>query len=87
LYTGHVDATYLNSTYKIATPAKALFDFLYLKQFIDTKEIEQFLIESGRINWGAIDRKTKQEFTQYCILTESKKMQAILAIIKANSLL
>jgi len=86
-YTGYTEGTYLNNTYKIATPAKALFDFLYIKQFIDIKEIEQFLIESGRINWGAIDRKAKQEFTQYCILTESKKMQAILTIVKINSLL
>lgn len=87
LYTGYVDTTYINSTYKIATPAKALFDFIYLKHFIDTIEIEQFLIESGRIHWGALNQKNRREFTQYCTLAQSKKMQTILIILKSNSLL
>ncbi|PIY68642.1 hypothetical protein COY90_04855 [Candidatus Roizmanbacteria bacterium CG_4_10_14_0_8_um_filter_39_9] len=87
LYTGFAKKIYLNNTYQIATPSKALFDYLYLKPFIDAKEINQFLLNTGRINWQILDLKAKQQFHYYVEQSGSKKMKTIFSFLKSHFLL
>jgi uncharacterized membrane protein YcaP (DUF421 family) len=56
---------------KVATPPKALFDFLYLKP--------TSLLENGRINWDALNQKQKGEFKRIVKKSKSKKMALIAA--------
>jgi len=66
---------------KIATKAKALFDYLYLKKFNTVKQYELFLKETGRINWFVFNKDDKKEFDQYVKVSQSKKMNQISKII------
>lgn len=85
MYTGFVERKYQNNTYQVALPSKALFDYLYLKPFVGAKDMEQFLLNSGRINWQALDLKQKQQLNDFIEQSSSKKMKAIRSIINSNS--
>lgn len=67
-----------------ATKAKALFDWLYLKKFANSKELETFLLDKGRINWFAFSKKDKMEFNDYVKISASKKMEVISKIIDSQ---
>lgn len=54
---------------KVATPPKALFDFLYLKP--------TYLLENGRINWDALSKEQKAEFKRIVKRSKSKQMALI----------
>lgn len=62
---------------KIACPAKALFDFLYFKNFTSTREIRDFLIDKGRFNWELFTNGNKQKFTEFAQKVKSEKMKLI----------
>lgn len=69
--------------YNIATKAKALFDYLYLKPGLrcKMKYLKQQLFKNLGINWGNFSRQDFKEFDQYVWKSNSKKMMKILRII------
>jgi len=77
LFAGFYQKDYFeNYKIKIASKAKALFDFLYFKPLKTLKDIDDL-----RINWGNIDNKDLQEFLNYVDLSKSKKMTRIYKFI------
>ena len=71
LFFGFEIKLFLGKQVKVATPAKALFDFLYLKPTAS--------LENRRINWGALSKGQKQEFQKIVKKSKSKKMALIAA--------
>ncbi|MBU1130012.1 hypothetical protein KKE45_01680 [Patescibacteria group bacterium] len=65
---------------RIASTAKALFDYLYLKRNLGNLKYE--LKEGLRINWDNLNREILKEFGEYVKLSKSKKMKKIWLIIK-----
>ena len=65
---------------KMATKAKALFDFLYLHKFVSAIETE--LTFDLRINWDNFSLKDLDEFLKYVRLSNSSKMRKIYLVIK-----
>ncbi len=65
---------------KIATKAKALFDYFYLKPMrnIESKQ----LIDDLRIQWEIFNEHDWKEFERYIQLSESKKMTRIYTLLK-----
>jgi len=87
LFTGFIEQKFNQQTIKIATPAKALFDYLYLKKFSSLSEMKRYLLTDARINWAALNQNDKQMFSQYVKLSASAKMRQISTILKINKLL
>lgn len=87
LFMGFVEKKYGNKIIKIATPAKALFDYLYLKKIAYDQEIEDYLLNTGRINWEVLESSDKKLFKKYINLSRSKKMDTILKILVNNKIL
>lgn len=78
LFTGFVQKSYYdNYKIKIASKAKALFDYLYYKHLKALNEINDL-----RINWKNLDKVDLQEFLYYVDLSESKKMMKIYKFMK-----
>jgi hypothetical protein len=71
LFFGFETKLFQGKQVKVATPPKALFDFLYLKP--------TSLLENGRINWDALNQKQKGEFKRIVKKSKSKKMALIAA--------
>lgn len=70
---------------KIATKAKALFDYLYFKNVGRTKKVfTRELFFDLRLNWSLFSQKDIQEFGIYTKLSGSKKMSSIYQLIKKN---
>ncbi|EKE00478.1 MAG: hypothetical protein ACD_22C00009G0006 [uncultured bacterium] len=65
----------------VATKAKALFDYLYLKLY-RTPKITKALVESFRLNLLEITDKDLQEFGYYCNLSGQEKYMFLLTILK-----
>ena len=72
---------------RIASTAKALFDFLYLKKFLSPANTKEYLLNEGRINWEVLSREDKKEFTGLVMLSGSDKMRLIAALLKKNKIL
>ncbi len=87
LFTGFIQNKYGKQTVNVATPAKALFDYLYLRTFINEKAMASYLLSDGRINWDSLTLNDRQMFSQFIELSDSKKMQRIEKILKVNRLL
>jgi len=87
LFIGFIEKKYGKQTIRFATPAKAIFDYLYLKKFASSLEIENYLLEDGRINWQALEPTDKILFSKYVGLSSSKKMDKILKILVNNKIL
>ena len=81
LFCGYITKEYGSKTILIATPAKALFDYLYLKRNIRQSLIYE-LQEGLRINWDEFGKNDLEEFRKYVFLSKSLKMQKILDIIE-----
>ncbi|MFH1244580.1 MAG: hypothetical protein V1487_03355 [bacterium] len=79
LFTGFIEKTWNTNTLKIATPAKALFDYLYLKNL--TNPVVE-LTSDLRFNWDNFSKTDLTEFATYTTLIKSPKMSNILTIIK-----
>lgn len=86
LFTGYVENGFLDKRYYIATPAKALFDFLYLKK-LGRGNFEEELTEGLRINWDALQKTDAEELKKYVVLSKQKKMEMIMDIIEKRGLI
>ena len=84
LFTGFVEKNFGKQTYKIALPAKALFDYLYLKRFSSLLDMKDYLLQDSRINWSELSADDWQMFGQYVELSASKKMLQITKILESN---
>ena len=71
LFFGFEIRSFRGKQVKIATPPKALFDFLYLKPRSSSK--------NSRINWDALEKRQKTEFKEIVKRSKSKKMALIAA--------
>lgn len=65
---------------KVASSAKALFDYLYLKRNL-APDLEKELKDGLRINWFNFSQKDLREFAEYVDLSESERMKKMLEII------
>ncbi len=68
-------------TIKMATKAKALFDYFYYKLW-KVKEIDTALIKNFRLNYDEWTPADFNEFSQYCHRVQIKKMMDLIPIIK-----
>lgn len=71
LFFGFETRSFRDKQVKVATPPKALFDFLYLKPNPS--------LENSRINWDALSKGQKKEFQEIVEISKSKKMALIAA--------
>lgn len=87
LFPGYGSKDFNEKKVKIASPAKALFDFLYLKKFVPSAKTGEYLLRSGRINWEALSAEDKKEFIRLIELSGSRKMRLIVALLKKEKIL
>ncbi len=87
LFLGWENWTFKNKTIRIATKAKALFDFLYLKSFENKPAMVSYLLDMGRIQWEVLTAEDKDEFVKAVALSSSKKMQSIMTLLKDKKIL
>lgn len=81
LYFGFEKKLFGKNAYYSARPAKALFDFLYLRlPRLDPRDPST--IEALRLNWGALARSVFDEFCLIVRRCRIKKMREILPIIE-----
>ena len=71
LYTGYKRILYKDEPIYVASVAKALFDYLYLKYFI-TKFSSEEIISRERLNLENFNKKDIKEFEKYCKLSNKK---------------
>ena len=86
LFSGFTEQKYGDWNIRFATAPKALFDYLYLKKFVSNSELENYLLERGRINWQILKLKDKKLFREYIRISSTKKMNTILKILEKNKL-
>ncbi len=67
---------------KIATPAKALFDYLYFKPLHSVSDLEK--IKDLRINYGLINKDFWEELEGYIKNSHSPKMNKIFRLVKKD---
>lgn len=79
-YTNIKESLYLGYSNGIASKAKALFDYLYLKKNLPV-DYTQELSEGLRINWNNFSKKDLKDFRQFCFLAKSLKMNQIYKIM------
>lgn len=78
LFTGYyLKSFFENYKIKIATKAKALFDFFYFLPFKSAKQIDDL-----RINWENINKNDIEEFLIYVRLSSSLKMEKIYQLLQ-----
>lgn len=78
LLTGYQQQTFQQSfQIKVATVAKALFDWLYLKPFPPTMGGKRQELRDLRINWESLTDADISEFHTYATLIDSEKMQQL----------
>lgn len=78
-YRGYSISEIFGISYAIATPAKALFDYLYLRPlpiFFDPAAFD--LAEELRLNISSFTQPERHEFREYVIASEKAKMIRIL---------
>ncbi|MFN4212974.1 MAG: hypothetical protein ACK4FL_03390 [Microgenomates group bacterium] len=78
LFTGYYLKNYIeNYKIKIATKAKALFDYFYFIPFQSAKQIDDL-----RLNWDNLEAKDIKEFESFVDLSKSLKMEKIYQLLK-----
>jgi len=82
LYFGFNEVSFYQNKYFIATKAKALFDFLYLKNNLGN--IEREILEDMRFNWDVFSKEDFELFKRYVSNAKSKKMDQIVKILERN---
>ena len=82
LYFGFQEVSFYQNIYFVATKAKALFDFLYLKR--NMGDIKTEILESLRINWENFSFGDFLLFKKYVSKSMSKKMEKISKILEGN---
>jgi len=73
LYIGYKRLVYNDDPIYVATLAKALFDYLYIKYF-KVKIEPETLIEKERLNLDTFSKKDIAEFKKYCNLSKNKML-------------
>jgi len=69
LFNGFVATSFEDKKIRIASPAKALFDWLYFRRGSS--------LEGLRINWDAFLKNDREEFSKFVALANSRKMTSI----------
>ncbi|MHB8071182.1 MAG: type IV toxin-antitoxin system AbiEi family antitoxin domain-containing protein [Candidatus Cryosericum sp.] len=87
LFTGYVTLSYRGLETRIASPAKALFDMLYLRPFTTAAVMRAYLLESGRFNWEALRPAEKKKFVVLVQASDISKMKRILSILTEEAIL
>ncbi len=77
LFWGFTKRQYGNLSYRMASPAKAMFDLLYLTPLRSDSAVREFLFDS-RFNWEAMNREEREEFKETVGKSASSKMKKIL---------
>lgn len=67
---------------RIASKAKALFDYLYLKRFVSLTRLRYELNEGLRLNWDEFNKKDVLEFKRFVLISNSSKMKSVIKIMK-----
>ena len=78
LFLGFKEKNWNNNIIYIASKAKALFDYLYLKSTYNIKAD----VYDARINWDNFSEDDLLELTKYVKLSKSIKMNNILKVVK-----
>lgn len=86
LFTGFVEKSYMNFSYRMATPAKALFDFLYLTPLSSKSAMEEF-VTNTRLNWNVLTKADKKEFNEYILRSESIKLNTFCIMLTKKGML
>jgi predicted transcriptional regulator of viral defense system len=86
LFCGYKEILFKDKRYYIATPAKALFDLVYLRKFVK-QEMEQELEEGLRINWETFTKDDLKELEKFVELSDKRKMEKFLSIIIRRELI
>lgn len=81
LFTGYEVKYFYNSPILIASKAKALFDFLYLR-FLKQKPISEQALLNLRINWENLNQKELKELIRWLLSVKNKKINQLAKIIK-----
>lgn len=76
LYIGYERLFYYNEPIYVATKAKALFDYLYLK-YGKIKTTAEQIIARERLNLEEFTADQKKEFKNYCVISKNKVLQAL----------
>lgn len=80
IYTNIKEGLFLGYADGIASKAKALFDYLYLKKNLPVNYTQE-LSEGLRINWNNFSKNDLKDFCQFCFLAKSPKMDRISKIM------
>lgn len=86
LFCGYKEILFKDKRFYIATPAKALFDFVYLRKFVQ-REMEQELEEGLRINWETFTKDDLKELKKFVKLSNKRKMEKFLGIVIRRKLI
>lgn len=81
LFTGYVIQRIDDFQVKVATKAKALFDYFYYKLF-RIPEVDAGLVASFRLNYDELTSAELKEFAAYCRLAQTKKMLTLMHIVR-----
>lgn len=81
LFTGYKKKQFGQLNIAIASCAKALFDYLYLKENISS-DLEYEIKEGLRINWFNFSQEDREEFKKYVRLYRCPKMKKIAEIME-----
>lgn len=74
-------------TVRIAYPFKALFDFLYFKEFKSTREMRDYLLDGARIQWDILGNEEKTKLKKALADSKSAKMKQIGNILQNEGIL
>lgn len=83
LFEGYTIKTGDHFAIKVATKAKALFDYFYYKLFRVTV-VDAPVIKSFRLNYDEISKDDLVEFERYCTIAGTRKMRQVVRSIEQN---
>jgi predicted transcriptional regulator of viral defense system len=86
LFTGYGLEAYRGLEVRIASPAKALFDMLYLRPFSTPSAMRAYLLETGRLNWDALRSSEKKRLVATIRTSGVPKMKRILSMLTAEGI-
>lgn len=87
LFFGFEERKFRNMTYGMATKAKALFDYLYLRRDLkrrNKKRLRKQLFEEFGVQWLKFSEKDFEEFGRYVWKSNSTKMITVWEILKGR---
>ena len=87
LYSGFQLTDFRDKNVRIATLAKALFDFLYFRDQKGDKSLKNYLLIESRFNWNILGKKDSEEFKEIINFSNSSKMKKICEILGKEGIL